>query len=112
MSLDVVLMLIVLGGVGLSAIYVRAEYIRWREHGAAERRRETALRELHAARLSEQQNAALLPSVLELQGFSEGEAANPEGAANIGRGGAARTSSLSIHSFAERRKRKRQRATQ
>jgi hypothetical protein len=112
MSLDVVLLLIVLGGIGLSAVYVRAEYIRWREHGAAERHRETALRELHAARLSEQQNAALLPSVLNLQGFSEDEAANREGAANIGRHGAARTNSLSIYSLAERRKRKRQRATQ
>jgi hypothetical protein len=112
MSLDVVLMLIVLGGIGLSAVYVRAEYIRWREHGSSERRRETELRELHAARLSEQQNAALLPSVLELQGFSEGEAANPEGSASFGSPGTARTKSLGIYSFAERRKRKRQRATQ
>jgi hypothetical protein len=83
MGFDIALILIVVGGIGLSAAYVRAEYMRWREHGAAERRRETALRALHAARLSDQQNAALLPSVLRLQEFSNGEAANPEGSANI-----------------------------
>jgi hypothetical protein len=109
MSLDVALMVIVLGGIGFSAAYVRAEYMRWRELGAAELRREAALRELHTARLFEQQNAALLPSVLELQGFSEQDAANPEGAADTGHG-VARTRSQRT-SFADRRKRKRQRAT-
>jgi hypothetical protein len=84
MSFDVALIVIIVGGIGLSAAYVRAEYLRWREHGAAERRKETSLRELHAARLSEQKNADLLPSVLQLQGFGEGEAANPEGAADVG----------------------------
>jgi hypothetical protein len=85
MGFDIVLLLIVVGGIGLSAAYVRAEYMRWREHGATERRRETARRELHAQSLSEQ-NAALLPSVLRLQEFSNDEAANPEGSANIGAG--------------------------
>jgi hypothetical protein len=83
MGFDIVLLLIVLGGIGLSAAYVRAEYMRWREHGATQRRRETARRELHAQSLSEQ-NAALLPSVLRLQEFSNDEAANPEGSANMG----------------------------
>lgn len=110
MSPDVVLMMIVLGGIGLSAGYVRAEYRRWRGHGAAQQRREAALRELHTARLSAQKNA-LLPSVVELQGFSEEEAANPGGAANIGNRGAARTHSQRAYPFAERRKRTRQRAT-
>jgi hypothetical protein len=109
MSLDVALMVIVLGGIGFSAAYVRAEYMRWRELGAAELRREAALRELHTARLFEQQNAAPLPSVLELQGFSEQDAANPEGAADTGHG-VARTRSQRTP-FADRRKRKRQRAT-
>jgi hypothetical protein len=86
MSFDIALILIVVGGIGLSAAYVRAEYIRWREHGAAELRRETVLRALHAARLSDQQNAALFPSVLRLQEFSNDEAANPEDSANIGAG--------------------------
>jgi len=110
MSLDVVLIVIVIGGIGLSAAYVRTEYRRWRELGEAQLRRESAQRELHAARLSDQQNAAMLPSVLELQGFSEQEAANPEGGANIGYG-VARTRSQRTHPFADRRKRKRQRAT-
>ena len=109
MSLDVALMVFVLGGIGLSAAYVRAEYLRWREVGAAERRREAALRKLHAARLSEPQDRARLPSVLELQGFSETEAANPDSISPSERG-AAHGQSLST-SFPERRKRERQRAT-
>jgi hypothetical protein len=112
MSFDVVLMAIVVGGIGLSGAYLRAEYIHWREHGAAARRRTTVLRELHAARLSEQQDAALLPSILKLQGFGEGEVANPEITTDIGAGrrSAARTPSPRTYPFAERRKRARQRA--
>jgi hypothetical protein len=112
MSFDVLMMMIVVGGIGLSAAYVGAEYIHWRERGAAERRRETALRELHAARLSEQQNAALLPSVLQLEGFSEEQAANPDGDATIGAGRrAARVNSLRTFPIGDRRKRDRQRVT-
>jgi hypothetical protein len=99
MSFDIVLLLIAVGGIGLSAVYVRAEYIRWREHGAIQRRRETALRELHAASLSDQQNATLLPSVLRLQEFGNDEAANPEGSSNIG-----------DDPFGDRRRRNRQHA--
>jgi hypothetical protein len=114
MGFDIVLLLVVVGGIGLSAAYVRAEYIRWREHGAAQRRKETALRELHAASLSDQQNAALLPSVLRLQGFSDDEAANPEASRNMGADnrGAARSTSPRTYPFGERRKRDRQRANQ
>jgi hypothetical protein len=61
----------------LSVAYVSAEYRSWREHGAAQRRRETVLRELHAASFSEQRESLLLPSVVQLQGFGDGEAANP-----------------------------------
>jgi hypothetical protein len=102
MSFDILLMAIVAAGIGLSAAYVRAEYINWRQHGAASRRRESALRELHAARLSEQQSASLLPSVLRLQEFGADEAANRTGA---------RTNSLHTFPF-ERRKRERQQARQ
>lgn len=108
MSFDIMLIAIVVGGLGLSAAYVRAEYIHWRERGAAQRKRESALRELHAERLSEQQTVSPLPSVLQLQEFSTDEAANPEGAAT-GRREAARTNSLRTYPF-ERRKRERQRA--
>jgi hypothetical protein len=110
MSLDAALIVIVFSGIVLSAAYVRAEYMRWRETGAAQLRREAALRELHTARLFEQQNAGLLPSVLELQGFSKLEAANPEGATNTWHG-VARTRSQRTYPFADRRKRNRQRAT-
>jgi hypothetical protein len=109
MSFDILLMAIVVAGIGLSAAYVRAEYIGWREQGTAARRRELALRALHTARLSEQQSDLLLPSVLKLRGFNEDEAANPESAASFGRGGA-RTNSPAAYPF-ERRKRDRQRAT-
>ena len=96
MGFDVLLIAVIVGGIGLSVAYVRAEYRSWREQGAAQRRREAALRDLHAARLSEQHE--LLPSVLQLQGFGDGEAANPEHAR--------------VYPLAERRKRLRQRANQ
>ncbi|MDP9090061.1 MAG: hypothetical protein M3O26_15120 [Pseudomonadota bacterium] len=86
MGFDVVLMVVVLAGVALSAAYVRAEYIGWREDGSAERHRESALRELHAARLSAPgvlaQDARLLPNVVQLRGFSPEYTANTEEAAN------------------------------
>lgn len=94
MGFDFVLMAIIVGGVGLSAAYVTAEYRSWREQGAAIRRREAALRSLHAARLSEQRDGLMLPSVLQLQGFGDGQAANPDGPTDL----------------AERRKRQRKRA--
>jgi len=96
MGFDVLLIAVIVGGIGLSAVYVRAEYRSWREQGAADRRREAALRDLHAARLSEQNDPQLLPSVVQMQGFGDGEAANPEHAR--------------VYTLAERRKRLRQRA--
>jgi len=109
MSFDILLMAIVVGGIVLSAAYVRAEYLGWRERGAEERRRGRAQHELHTARLSEPQNDALLPSVLRLQGFDEDEAAKPDGA-HIGRRAAVRSVPPRTYPFAERRKRQRQRA--
>jgi hypothetical protein len=107
MGFDIVLIAVIVGGIALSAAYVRAEYLGWREHGAAERRRGAALRELHAASLSEQQNALLLPSVVKLQGFRAGEAANPD---STGEFAAGRRPSVPTHSsrtypFADRRRR-------
>jgi hypothetical protein len=94
MGFDVVLIAIIVGGIALSVAYVRAEYLSWRKHGAARRRRDALLRELHAVSLSEQRDA-LLPSVMKLQGFGESEAAN---------------NSSRPFAPAERRKRARQRA--
>jgi hypothetical protein len=111
MSFDVALIAIIVGGLALAGAYVRAEYLGWREHGAAQRRRDAALRERHAASLSDQRDA-LLPSVLKLQGFNETDAANPDGA---GESSSARRASglsnpLRNYPVVERRKRARQRA--
>jgi hypothetical protein len=112
MGFDFVLIALIVGGIALSGAYVREEYLAWRAHGAAQRRREATLRELHAASLSEQREA-LLPSVLKLQGFGETEAANPDSASELaaGRRGAALSDSSRSHSLSERRKRPRKRAT-
>jgi len=111
MVFDFVLIALIVGGIALSGAYVREEYLAWRTHGAAQRRREAALRELHAASLSEQREA-LLPSVLRLQGFGETEAANPDTAGDIGvaRRGAGLSNSTRTYPLGERRKRARQRA--
>jgi hypothetical protein len=108
MGFDIVLIAVLVGGIALSAAYVRAEYLGWREHGAAERRREAALRELHTTSFSEQHDA-LLPSVVNLQGFGEGEAANPESAEFATRRRASPTPR--IYPFTDRRERTVERAT-
>jgi hypothetical protein len=111
MGFDIVLIAVLVGGIALSAAYVRAEYLGWREHGAAERRREAALRELHAASLSEQQHALLLPSVVKLQAFGTGEAANPDSAAEFATGRrASPTHSSRTYPFADPRERVKDRA--
>ena len=94
MGFDVLLIAVILGGIGLSIFYVSAEYRSWREQGAAQRRREAALRDLHSARLSQQHDPQLLPSVVQMQGFGDAQAANPEHA--------------QVYPLAERRKRLRQ----
>jgi hypothetical protein len=113
MGIDVVLIAVLVGGIALSAAYIRAEYRSWREHGAAQRRGEAALRELHAASFSEQRDA-MLPSVLKLQGFGESAVANPDVSNEFA---GARRASVPGNSprslpLAERGKRARQRATQ
>jgi hypothetical protein len=107
MGFDVVLMAVIVGGIGLSGAYVRAEYLGWREHGASQRRREAAVHDRHVASLSEQRDA-LLPSVLRLQGFGASEAANPD---ESGSAATRRVAGLSSYPLAERRKRVRKRAT-
>lgn len=107
MGFDVVLMVVVLAGIALSAAYVRAEYIGWREDGAVERHRESGLWELHATRLSapggRAQDASLLPSVVQLRGFSPKYIADTEEAANA--------DPHRSYPFVERRKRSRQHAS-
>ena len=113
MSFDVLLIAVIVGGIVLSVAYVRAEYRSWRAHGAAQRRREAALRDLHAARFAEQHDPKLLPSVLQMQGFGADEAANPDQAAELdaARRGATRAEASRVYPLSDRRKRVRQRAS-
>src|ERR1700683_140959 len=108
MGFDFVLIALIVGGFALSWAYVRAEYLSWREHGAAQRRRQAALRDLHAASISEQRDA-LLPSVLKLQVFGESEAASADEFDDTRRASGL-SNSLGGYPLAERRKRARQRA--
>jgi hypothetical protein len=111
MGFDFVLIVLILGGLALSGAYVRAEYLAWREHGAAQRRREAALRDLHAASISDQRDA-LHPTLLKLQGFDESEAANPgvSGEFAAARRASGSGSSARTYPLGERRKRARRRA--
>jgi hypothetical protein len=113
MGFDVLLIAVIVGGIALSVAYVRAEYRNWREQGAAERRREAALRDLHAARLSEQHEPDLLPSVVRMQGFGADEAANPAHSAEFdaARSNSARNDASRIYPVSDRRKRVSQRAS-
>jgi hypothetical protein len=95
MSFDDVFIGFIVGGIGISAAYVRAEYIRWREQGAADRLRQTTQRDLHAASFSSQQNRARNAELIQLQSFSQTE---PE-TDTVVRG----------YTFVERRKRPRER---
>jgi hypothetical protein len=56
MSLDDVLFVVIVGGVGLCAAYFRGEYLGWREHRAAEMRREANMRALHIESFNEKRN--------------------------------------------------------
>jgi hypothetical protein len=64
MSLDDVLFGVIVGGVGLCAAYFRDEYMGWREHRAAEMRKQTSMRELHIARVSHRVDADSIRSVV------------------------------------------------
>jgi hypothetical protein len=70
MGFDDVLMAIVVVGIGLSVVYLIAETLRWRERGAAQRRREAVQHDLHAARLSQQEAARPSVSFVQDQEFT------------------------------------------
>jgi len=63
----------IVGGFGIAAAYVRAEYIRWREQGTADRLREVIQHDLHAASLSSQQSRAFNAELMQLQSFDSTE---------------------------------------
>jgi hypothetical protein len=110
MSFDILMIAVVVCGLALSVAYVGAEYRSWRAHAAAQRRRDEALRELHAASFSEQ-HESLLPSVVQLEGFGDAEAANPDSIERGAARAATNRAKSSGYSLSERRKRIRQRAT-
>jgi hypothetical protein len=67
MSFDDLLIAIIIAGFGLSGAYIRAEYLSWRRYHAAERKRETSLRELHASRLSCEKTDPPVPSNIRVE---------------------------------------------
>ena len=113
MSIDDFFIGIVVGGLALSAAYIRSEYRSWRNQGAAERRRASILRELHAASLSQQRIAHLEPSLVQLQNFTDTAAAGGDEVADgeAGRRSQARSGSPRTQAFVERRTRERHQAT-
>jgi hypothetical protein len=111
MSFDDLFIGIVVGGIALSAAYLRAEYRSWRNQGAAERRRASILRELHAASLSQQRNANLEPTLVQLQRFTDTAAAAGDEVADAGRRAQARSALSRTQPFADRRTRERHQAS-
>jgi hypothetical protein len=113
MSLDEVLLGIVVGGIVLSGAYVRAEYRLWRKHGADDRRRGVTQRDLHAARLIQQQAALPQASVVQMQTFAASDGAVSQDSANSEseRRSSARPAEPRNSAFSERRARARHSAT-
>jgi hypothetical protein len=95
MGLDDVFIAMLVGGIGLSIAYLVAEYHHWRTQGAAQRRREALQRELHAARLA--QNEAPPPAPI--------PSASVEIAWDLPERRGARPASQRFYPFVERRKR-------
>jgi hypothetical protein len=79
MSLDDVLFGVIVSGVGLSAAYFRDEYIGWREHRAAEMRKQTSRRELHIDRFSHREDADSIQGVVTLETIADTERAVVQG---------------------------------
>jgi hypothetical protein len=79
MSLDDVLFGVIVSGIGLSAAYFRDEYIGWREHRAAEMRKQTSRRELHINRFSHREDADSIRSVVTLETIAGTESGGTEG---------------------------------
>jgi hypothetical protein len=81
MSLDDVLFGVIVGGVGLCAAYFRDEYIGWREHRAAEMRKQTSMRELYIDRFSHREAADSIRSVVKLDKIADTESGATEDSA-------------------------------
>ena len=71
MTLDDVLFGMILGGVVLCAAYFRDEYAGWREHRAAEMRKQKSMPELHIDRFSHREDAHSIPIVVNLEEIAD-----------------------------------------
>jgi len=78
MSLDNILFVVIVGGVGLCAAHFRDEYIAWREHRAAEMRKQTSMRHLHIDRFSHRKDADSTRSVINLEPIADAESVGTE----------------------------------
>jgi hypothetical protein len=77
-SLDDVLFGVIVGGVGLCAAYFREEYIGWREHKAAEVRKQTSMRALHIDRVPQRKDTDSIRSVVKLESLAKTESGGSE----------------------------------
>jgi hypothetical protein len=95
MSLDDALFMVIVSGFGLCAAYFREEYIGWREHRAAEMRRETSMRELHIDRVLHQEDSDSIRFVVNLEEIADAESAGTDASASGRVGPQARVRQLS-----------------
>jgi hypothetical protein len=77
-SLDDVLFGAIVGGIGLCAAYFREEYIGWREHKAAEVRKQSSTRALHVDSVSHRKDADSIQSVVKLETLANTQSGGSE----------------------------------
>jgi hypothetical protein len=58
MSAAEILMVVIISGIGLSCVYLGAEYTRWRRNEAAHHRKSASYREFQARRFSNREHDA------------------------------------------------------
>jgi len=78
MTLDDVLFGMIGGGVGLCAAYFKDEYTGWREHRAAELRKQKSMRVLHIDRFSHREDADSIRIVVNLDEIADTESGGTE----------------------------------
>ncbi len=78
MTLDDLLFGMIGGGVGLCAAYFKDEYTGWREHRAAELRKQKSMRELHIDRFSHREDADSIRIVVNLDEIADTESGGTE----------------------------------
>jgi hypothetical protein len=81
MSVADVLMVVIMTGIGLSVVYLVAEYSRWRRHEAAEQRKAADFRMLQAEELSRRERDVFESRVVAPAAGATAEAVNDRVAA-------------------------------